>query len=105
MNRPPLSSLRREVGGSFVCLWLNDLVPDRVVNDFADGMDLELAHNIASMSCNSVSADLQPVRDFFVTFGFGQKLYYLSLPCAQWRFRLVRTFPRSRTLQVDTEHK
>ena len=64
---------------SRVRLWLNDLVPDRVVNDFADGMDLELAHNITSMSCDGVSADVQRVRDFFVTFGFGQKLYYLSL--------------------------
>ena len=52
----------------------DDVVADGVVDEFGDGMEIELEHNVGAVGFGGVDANAQEGGDFLVGFAFGEEL-------------------------------
>jgi hypothetical protein len=64
---------------------LDDVVLDGVNHQVANGMQTELAHDIAAMSFHGLGAQVQEYGHFLRTFAFGKKLRSFAFARAQRR--------------------
>ena len=55
-------------------LGFDDLVADGVVDEFGEGVEVELEHDVGAMSFGGVDGDAEQGGDFFVGFAFGEEL-------------------------------
>lgn len=63
---------RRELG-------LDDLIAHRVSNQFAYGMNFQLAHDVGAVSLRCFHADAENGSDFFAGLALGEQLHDLAL--------------------------
>jgi len=62
---------KRESGG-------DDFVADGVEDEFGEGVEIELEHDVGAMGFGSVDADAEEVGDVLVAFAFGEELEDLA---------------------------
>jgi hypothetical protein len=56
-----------------------DLVTDRIVNEFGEGMQAKLEHDFRSVCLHGPDSDSQPDSNFLIRFSFRQKSNYFNL--------------------------
>jgi hypothetical protein len=65
---------KREQGSRTPSLGFDDLVADGVVDEFGEGVEVELEHDVGAVGFGGVHGDAEEVGDFLVGFAFGKEL-------------------------------
>jgi hypothetical protein len=58
---------------------LNDLVPDCIAHQLADGVEFELTHDVGAMSLRGLYANSQGDRNFLAALAFREELHDFAL--------------------------
>src|SRR3974390_908302 len=66
--------VRKAQPGMAVPLGFDDVVADGVVDQFGEGMEVELEHDVGTMGFGSVDGDAEKGSNFLVGFAFSQEL-------------------------------
>ena len=62
-------------------LSLNNMIPDRVTDEFCNRMTIQFPHNVRPVGVDRFDAEIQHRRHFLGALAFRQKLHDFSFPC------------------------
>lgn len=78
-NSGEVSSLRKAFAVRRAVLHLNQVVAERLQNEFGDGMEIELQHDSRPVGFDRFHAEVEHGGDLLVALAAGQKLHNLGL--------------------------